>query len=175
MKNSHFVQKVKKKFEWVIFLILIMAIAGYISAFHYQLLMIQGNSMLPCFHHLQIVVLDKQSKEFNYGDVIAFQCDGLDAVLVKRIVACPGDTVCIEGGILSVNGKVSEVYGKDVVFEYAGIIENELLIADEHYFVIGDNVAKSMDSRYEKVGVIKMSNIQGKVLEQQKAGASIEK
>lgn len=41
--------------------------------------------MSPSYHNMQLVILDKHSNSYNYGDVIAFQRDGLDSVLVKRI------------------------------------------------------------------------------------------
>ena len=165
MKSSRFLKKAKENMGWMVTFILIMIVAWYISKFHYQLLMIQGNSMMPSFCHLQIVILEKRSEEFSYGDVIAFQCDGLDAMLVKRIVACPGDTVCIKEGTLCVNGVVSKVYGPDIFFEYVGIVEKELFLDEGQYFTIGDNVAESKDSRYEEIGIVENVNIRGKVIE----------
>ena len=47
--------------------------------------MIQGESMEPTYHNYQIVILDKrQPKEYQVGDVIAFNCEGLNSNLVKR-------------------------------------------------------------------------------------------
>jgi len=146
-------------------LFLIIVTAWYVSTYHYQLMMIQGNSMAPLFHNMQLVLLDKQLESFSYGDVIAFQCDGLEAVLVKRVAACPGDTVQIKDGILLVNGAVSEVYGKDVGFEDAGLAEAEIVLGFEEYFVIGDNVAASKDSRYEEIGTVRAENVIGRVME----------
>ena len=165
MKNSCFLGKKRGNIRWMITFSLIIIVAWYISTFHYQLLMIQGNSMLPSFQHLQIVILDKQSKEFRHGDVIAFQCDGLDAILIKRVVASPGDTVYIKDGMLFVNDEISKVYGADVIFEYAGIVEEQLLLAEGQYFTIGDNVVESKDSRYKEIGIVKSSNIRGKIIE----------
>lgn len=180
-------EKLKSYAGWLLAIILIIMAAWYISEFHYQLMLIQGDSMSPSFHHLQLVVLDKHSEEFSYGDVVAFRCAGLDAVLVKRVVACPGDTVQIvflnemssngqdtselgalnvkKGGILLVNGEINTVYGREAVFDYAGIAEKELKLGKGEYFVIGDNVAESKDSRYQSIGTVRVEDIIGKVLE----------
>lgn len=130
--------------------------------------------MSPSFHNLQLVILDKHPEVFTYGDVIAFECEGLDAVLVKRVVACPGDTVqivvwpeqdndCVAGGVLLVNGETSTVYGAEAVFDYAGLAAEPLVLGPGEYFVIGDNVAESKDSRYEEVGVVREESVIGRV------------
>ena len=162
MRNS-FAIKLKEYVRWLITLILIMIVAWYVSRYHYQLMMIQGNSMYPSYHNMQVVVLDKHSDTYTYGEVIAFWCDGLEAVLVKRVVACQGDTVLIENGRLFVNGVESELFEQDTIFDYAGIAETEVVLQNEQYFVIGDNIAESRDSRYEDVGVIFWENIIGKI------------
>ena len=95
---------------------------------------------------------------------IAFQCAGLGTVLVKRIVAYFGDTVQIKDGVLFVNRTRSSIYGQDAVFEDAGITEEEIVLEEGKYFVIGDNVTMSKDSRYEEVGVVKEKDIIGKVI-----------
>lgn len=149
------------------FLILALIIwaAWYISEFHYQLMMLQGDSMSPSFHHMQLVILDKDIETYTYGDVIAFRCEGMNAVLVKRIAACQGDTVVIDGGILYVNGEVSTVFPPEKVFTYSGIANEEIQLGESSYFVIGDNILESKDSRCQSIGIVRTEDIIGKVLE----------
>ncbi len=136
----------------------------YISDNYFQLLLIQGDSMSPAYHNMQLTVLDRRTKEYTYGDVVAFSCGQLDAVLVKRVAAVPGDTVLIEEGILYVNGEISTVYPEEAVFQYAGTAAEPLMLAEDEYFMIGDNIAESRDSRYEDVGVINADSIMGKLI-----------
>lgn len=143
----------------------IIVMAWYISGNFYQLIMISGNSMLPSYHNMQIVILDKHSEEYGYGDVVAFRCDGLEATLIKRIVACPGDTVIIEDGILYVNETISEVFSEKNVFGYEGIAVKKIYLDEEQYFVIGDNISESKDSRYSEVGCVCIADIIGKIVE----------
>ncbi len=157
--------KWKEYYSCITIIGLIVLLSGYISSNWYQLMLISGNSMLPSFHSMQIVVLDKHSKEYNYGDVVAFECDGLNAILVKRIVACPKDTIVIKEGTLYVNDNISDVFSQENVFDYVGILNEEICLRENAYFVIGDNILKSKDSRYEEIGQVFLEDIIGKVLE----------
>ncbi len=141
-----------------------IGIAFFCSRYFYQLMLIQGDSMAPTYHNLQLVVLDKRDRTFEAGDVIAFECRGLSAILVKRIVAVPGDSVVIDRGVLTVNGAASSVYGRDVTFEYAGLLENAIVLGDGEYVVIGDNIVESRDSRYDPVGIVRAGDIIGKLV-----------
>jgi signal peptidase I len=114
---------------------------------------------------MQLVILDQHSKDYDYGDVISFECDGLGAVLVKRVVACPGDTVVIDDGTLYVNGKIREVFTAKGQFEYTGEADTMIQLEEGQYFIIGDNVAESKDSRYAEVGCVNEMDILGKVVD----------
>lgn len=145
---------------------LIVIAAYYISKNWYQLALIRGESMYPAYHNMQLVMIDKWSGRYSYGDVISFQCDQLDSVLIKRIVACPGDQVVIKNGLLYVNNAVSGIFPEEYIFEYAGIAEDFIYLGANQYFVIGDNLKESKDSRYEDVGVVCEENIGGKIIPQ---------
>ena len=150
-------------FGWFILMVILIGSAKYISENHYQLMLIQGKSMEPTYHHLQFVILDKQKKEYDYNDVIAFWCDSLNTYLVKRVIACPGDWVCINDGILYINGHANEHY-REMRIDFSGIAGKEIMLPENCYFVLGDNVSESKDSRYEEVGFVKQDTILGKVM-----------
>jgi len=163
-KLSKACNKQKPLNKWFLSLVIIFVLSYYISNNWYQLMLIQGNSMSPVYHNLQMVVLDRHSKDYTYGDVIAFRCKGLDAVLVKRIAACPGDIVVIEQGTLYVNGEISVVYFDKGIFEYAGNLGKTVQLEEGQYIVIGDNIASSKDSRYTKVGCVLENDILGTII-----------
>ena len=102
------------------------------------------------------------------GDVIAFRCADLDAVLVKRIAGVPGDEVWIDGGTLYINGSLSHIFDTPGIFEYAGLLEKPLKLGASQYCVIGDNVSQSKDSRYAEVGVVTEASIIGRVIGSEK-------
>lgn len=140
-----------------------LIVSFVISKYYFQLMLIQGTSMEPAYHDLQMVWLDKRNDFYTYGDVIAFRCDSFDKILVKRVAALPGDSIHIVDGSLYVNGEVSTVYPKQGIFERAGIAAEVVLAKDKQYFVIGDNIRESKDSRYEEIGFVDASDIIGKV------------
>lgn len=153
-----------RKKIWIFIIAVSLFAAYYISNHWFQLILIQGDSMYPAYHNMQLAVICRSEKEYQIGDVIAFRCDGLNATLVKRIVACGGDRVQIKDGHLYVNGEISPVYPEDTPFEYAGIAASEIVLQGGEVFVIGDNVGESKDSRYEEVGVIDEGEFIGKVI-----------
>lgn len=157
----------RPKTEWLKYFLTffcILLITSYVSKNWYQLVLIRGDSMLPAYHNMQLVLMDRHSKDYTYGDVVAFWCNDLNAVLIKRIVACPGDEVLIWEGTLYVNGEISSVLPEENIFEYAGAADKALRLAVGQYFVIGDNIEKSKDSRYPEVGNVSEDKIKGKVI-----------
>lgn len=152
------------KYLKFIYIPAIAVVACFVSANWYQLSLIHGDSMSPAYHDMQFVLIDRHSGLYTYGDVVAFECEKLDAVLVKRIVACPGDRVIITDGTLYVNDAVSQVFPQDGIFAYSGLADSTIYLGDDQYFVIGDNLEESRDSRYEEVGMVKGKDILGKTI-----------
>ena len=147
-------------FRFILLLLLILCLCLFLSNHYYQLMLIHGDSMEPSFHNMQFVLLDKRKQVVEPGDVVAFWSEGLHAVLVKRVVACPGQTVMIRQGRLLVDGKKTTLYEK-AVFSFAGILSEPIVLSSGEYIVIGDNVEESKDSRYEQVGIIRENDIIG--------------
>ena len=127
-----------------------------------------GNSMSPVLLSGQEVLIDR----FTYfvsdpkrDDVIVFLPNGNENshMYVKRVIGTPGDTVLIKDGMIYVNG---EIYDRNGLFdrvEDGGIAENGLALGDNEYFVLGDNLNDSEDSRSGNVGTVKKDYILGKV------------
>lgn len=81
--------------------------------------------------------------------------------IIKRIVACPGDTVCFVDGYLYVNGNVEERF----IYKWTsvGVGDNySHTLGKDEYFVLGDNRSNSIDS--EDYGPINVSMIYGKAV-----------
>ena len=87
----------------IVTLTLIALIAYYISNNFAQVLLINGQSMYPTYHNLQLVILSKVNSGYESDDVIAFYNSTLNVTLIKRIVGVPGDYIIIKDGILYVN------------------------------------------------------------------------
>ena len=74
----------KEHIKSIIFLLLLFCLSYFISTSYFQIMLVQGNSMLPNYHNWQFTIIDKrQTQTYTSGDVIAFYCPNLDAILVK--------------------------------------------------------------------------------------------
>ena len=153
---------IKRKIPFTITIIVL--VTWYISSNLVQFALIQGDSMLPTYHNMQLVLVDKHSNEFHYNDVIVFTNEKLNATLIKRIIAIPGDTVQIIDGIVYVNNIPSPFLTGDKIISYSGIASSPLHLSSDEYFVLGDNFEESKDSRYPEIGCIKHDTILGRII-----------
>lgn len=154
-----------KKHPKLLFLAIILPlICWLISTFKFQFMLIQGNSMMPTYHNWQLVLINKHPHNFKTDDVIAFYCPSLDSVLIKRLVAFPSDTIQIIDETLYVNDQIYSGELSNCTFTYAGLIQEPITLSEANYFVLGDNIEHSIDSRYPKVGCISSEDILGKII-----------
>ncbi len=141
---------------------MIVLVASFLcSTYLLQLALIQGESMAPAYHHMQIVLVSKLSQNYSRGDVVVFRKDDIGGLLIKRVAAVPGDEVQISKGRLFVNGKTVE--NLELIDE-AGRAETMIVLGEDQYFVLGDNVNQSIDSRSGKIGDISQTQILGRVI-----------
>lgn len=125
-----------------------------------------GNSMEPTLDNGQTVFFSRLSYLFRQpkeGDIIVFLPNGnkYTHYYVKRVVATPGDTVLISNGDILVNGEMLED-DFDKILD-AGIAENEITLAEDEFFVVGDNINSGEDSRSGNIGPVNRSLIEGRV------------
>ena len=156
-------RQLRERVAWIALALFVIAACKYVSDAYFQLMLIQGDSMQPSYHNMQLVILDKRNRNYRTGDVIAFRREGLDAVLVKRIAAVPGDSAFIENSTLKVNGETAPFY-EEGAFSFAGMLEHCIQLSEGEYIVFGDNLEQSKDSRYGEVGIVRQGSIIGKVI-----------
>lgn len=136
---------------------IVVALAIFVVAylFFFQPHQVKGASMEPNFHDEEYLLTDKISYRFHppeRGDVVIFRAPkNRDLDYIKRIIGLPGERVKIVDGSVFINGqKLKEDYLKGNTTSYSGSFlrpEQEFLIPEGQYFVLGDNRSHSSDSR----------------------------
>ncbi len=99
------------------------------------------------------------------GDVIVFHHpDDTGADLIKRIIGLPGDTIRLSGGKVLLNGKeLDEPYTSNAPTEpYGDIRKTTWTVPEGELFVLGDNRARSSDSR--AWGMVPVDNVVGSAM-----------
>lgn len=151
--------------EYLITLLLMMVLAFSIRAVIFEPMRVKGNSMKNTLQPGDYMAVEKLSyivKPMKRGDVvICYYPNNDEYTCVKRIIGLEGDTITIEGGIVSVNGvELREDYvTTGLTPKHDGTYEVE----PGCIFVIGDNRLVSRDSTDGSVGSIPIERVIGRV------------
>jgi signal peptidase I len=174
--------------EWGVLLVAAIVLALIIKTFLFQAFYIPSESMVPTLEIGDRVLVNKLSYDLHdvhRGDIVVFEADpnpgwrdtGITD-LVKRVIALPGETVSECGQTADLAGKVC-INGRELKEGYlpsgttttfpithgpgcaADSPAHGCTVLPGHYFVMGDNRARSADARLH--GAIKESSIVGRV------------
>ena len=154
--------------EVVIYIVAIIACVFWVPEYVVQRTVVNGESMENTLHSGESLLVEKVSYHFtdpSRYDIIVFYPQGrdVDEYYVKRIYGLPGETVQIKNNDIYINGEVvADDYAKNAMDD-AGIAEEPITLADDEYFVLGDNRKVGLDSRDPDLGPIKAENIAGHV------------
>ncbi len=153
--------------DWLKTLSLALVIVLLLHFFVFNLSTVKGHSMEPTLTEREWLFVNK----FVYligspkiGDIVILKHPSGDAVeeeyLVKRVVGEPGDRIEIVDHQLYRNGELVEEPYTDTAIE--GMNYGPEVVAEGHYFVMGDNrhARASLDSR--EFHAVPESNIKGR-------------
>ncbi|MDX8291289.1 signal peptidase I [Metabacillus indicus] len=165
VKKRHFMM------EWGKALLFAAGIALLIRLFLFEPYMVEGSSMDPTLHDGERLFVNKAvyvSGGIRHGDIVIISGQEKGLHYVKRVIGLPGDTVEVRDHKVRVNGHPSdEPYIKmneEKAAQLGAYIMEDfppVKVPKDEVFVMGDNRAKSMDSR-NGLGSIKISRIEGK-------------
>lgn len=128
---------------------------------------VQGSSMEPKLSNEDNLIVDKISYRFHDPerfDIVVFPFRYEENIFyIKRVIGLPGETVRIdEKGNILINGEIlEENYGKEVI-QSPGRAYEDIVLADDEYFLMGDNRNNSTDSRDPSVGNVRRDEIVGR-------------
>lgn len=149
-------------YDWSRFIAIVLVMCILIVMFCRPSFVV-GISMMNTLEDGDFVVMEK----FSYisriprrGDIVIIKSKNEpDKILVKRIIAVPGDAIKVEDGFVYLNGEqLEETYIKDGITNGSA----DLIVPADNFFVMGDNRLHSNDSRFN-VGLVERNEIMGRV------------
>lgn len=146
-----------KVIKEVIPYIVIVVVVVLIRTFIITPVRVDGDSMKNTLKNGDILLLYKLSSIKRF-DIIVLDEEKDNEKIIKRVIGLPGETVAIKKGKIYINDKVIDdeyAYGETSDFD-------KVTLADDEYFILGDNRLISKDSRY--FGPIKDNEIKGKIV-----------
>lgn len=142
--------------EVIPYIVIVVAVV-LIRTFIITPVRVDGDSMKNTLKNGDILLLYKLSSIDRF-DIIVLDEEKDNEKIIKRVIGLPGETVAIKKGKIYINDKVIDdeyAYGETSDFD-------KVTLADDQYFILGDNRLISKDSRY--FGPIKDNEIKGKIV-----------
>ena len=156
--------------EWIKDILIAIVVAFLVLQF-IKPTIVQEHSMENTLEPNDYLFISKQSYTLfgqpQRGDIIVFHSaltmsDGSEKLLVKRIIALPGDTIAITDGVVYINGEPQdEPYTKD---GYTKTEMSEVTVPEGQLFCMGDNRQNSRDSRDPLIGFVDEDDVLGKAV-----------
>ncbi len=160
----------------------------YVRFYLFQIIIVEGNSMLPTLKHGDLVLVYKykfsqkfeDKKVYEFGkfqvhrlDILLFETKK-GKLLLKRLIGLPGDFYAFRGGTIYIGSEpLSENYtlpGTKTLPPNLGLYDEEVFyplniegrIPPGYYLLLGDNRTISHDSR--NLGLIPEEALRGRVI-----------
>lgn len=187
--SEHHKQILAEILKSVLLILLVLDAIIFFRVYFFQTVSVKGDSMNPSIREKDVLLINKAESpdEYKRYDVIVFKPyseddsatpdeDESEILYIKRIIGLPGETVSVlEDGsiqISDVSGKVSvlsdDIYGSSSMdrginwkLDDDNIFET-VTLADDEFFVLGDNRKVSLDSRSVKVQAVHKSSVLGR-------------
>lgn len=148
---------------WVLSIALAVVIALFLKFFVFDLVKVDGESMLPTLHDREYVFMQRVSyyfKDPERGDIVVCRYPERHEKFIKRVIGVEGDKIRITDGILYINDEPNyEHYDRNKGIDHD---VKEITLGEKEVFVMGDNRNNSYDSSRIAVGPLTEDMILGK-------------
>lgn len=157
---------------WLIEIIVVILVAYLLITVCAKKTITIGSAMEPTLYNGQEVFINTKAYLIfspDREDVIAFyekkeENDSEEpSTMIRRIIGLPGEKIKIADGKIWIDGeKIDESYEYPEMTT-GGVAEEEITLGEEEYFVLCDSRVDTDDSRNVSFGMVKESQIVGKV------------
>lgn len=156
--------------DWLVSIIVAVALAFCIRTFLVEPYMVEGSSMYPTLVNHERLVVDKLSyfvTDPQRGEIVVFRYPKDESRdFIKRVIAVGGDTIEMRNGRVLVNGNAME---EDYIWKEDPKGANrsdyrKAVVPRGHIFVLGDNRNNSEDSRFADVDFVPHKLLKGRAL-----------
>lgn len=154
-------------YDWLQCIVSALLVCVLVFVFGARMIGVVGSSMVDTLHDGDRIIISNLFYTPKQGDIVVLRKESLrDDAIVKRIIATEGQTVNIdfEQGIVYVDGvALDEPYIYEPTYT-AEDFDGEVTVPEGCVFCMGDNRNASTDSRDNRVGMIDVREILGRVL-----------
>ena len=146
-------------------MIIVLTVA--LRSFVVERVVVVGESMEPTLDNGDNVLIDKLSARtggIKRYDIVVFPAGG--TLLIKRVYGLPGENIRIDDtGLIYINDEaIDDRYAYEMMKDPGRAGGLGVTLAEDEYFVLGDNRNNSIDSRALDVGSVRDKNIRGRVM-----------
>ncbi len=139
----------KRRYAYLVVLVLVLV---FFSLFRTSI--VYGESMEPTVKAGDFVIAYRWGDP-DFRDIVIFKIG--NQLRIKRVLGCPRDTIRFSGGALYRNGEIIQLQTN-----YSQQEDFEITVPSDSYFLVGDNMFVSADSR--NLGTVSRQQIVGRVL-----------
>lgn len=153
--------------DWAKEICKMLVVTVVICTFVAKPVRVTGSSMLPTLVNKDMLIMWMLGYEPQQGDIVAANCEGLEKVIIKRIIATGGQEIDIDfsAGKVYVDGEEYTVDGiENITTDPESNFLYPITVPEGKYFVMGDNRQESTDSRSSFVGLVDREDILGKAV-----------
>lgn len=141
---------------------IVILLLWIIACFNFRLTIINGYSMEDTLKENGFHISTIHTDEIQRNDIVIVDVqDIVGEIIIKRVIAIPGDTIEIKDNVIYLNGIILE---EDYLKEPMQTADICVTLGKDEYFICGDNRNNSLDSRSEIIGIIRKKQILYKLI-----------